>query len=40
MTVAELRYKMGTSEFYEWVSFYSYEAKMRKIEEDRARNKR
>jgi len=40
MTVAELRERMGTAEFYEWNAFYSYEAKMRKIEEDKARRQK
>jgi hypothetical protein len=30
---------MGTSEFYQWVAFYTYQEKMRKAEENKAKNK-
>lgn len=39
-TVSELREILGTSEFYEWVAFYSYEDKMRKAEEAKAKKQR
>jgi hypothetical protein len=31
---------MGTKEFYEWMAFYSYQEKMRKAEEAKAKSKR
>lgn len=36
MTKDELRKKMSTREFYEWVAFYNYEAKMQKELERKA----
>lgn len=40
MTVAQLREEMGTAEFYEWAAFYSYEEKIRKSEEAKAKRRR
>lgn len=38
-TVNEIR-QMGTVEFYQWMAFYSYQEKMRKAEENKAKSKR
>jgi hypothetical protein len=40
MTVGEIRRTMSTTEFYQWTAFYSYEQKMRKAEEAKAKGRR
>jgi hypothetical protein len=39
-TVGEIRETMGTNEFYKWMAFYSYENKMKKAEEAKAKGRR
>lgn len=39
MSVGELRRRMSSAEFSEWVAFYSYEAKMRAEAEREARRR-
>ena len=38
-TVNEIK-QMGTTEFYQWIAFYSYQEKMRKAEEAKAKSKK
>lgn len=37
MPIRELRDKITTDEFYQWVAFYSYEHKMNEMERARAK---
>jgi len=40
MTVAELRYRMSTKEFTEWIAYYQAEAELEKDREKKAKLKR